>query len=102
MKRCFYIANSYDGAYFFLTDSFDEYTKKIMAYVVNLERSGKCNHYSFGSVEMTAKEYLEQRDQALGFESGRIQQRKEELEREQSLSSKVNKDKSQRPPLRLL
>jgi hypothetical protein len=71
-KRVFYIANAYDGRYFVLTDNLEEYYQRLSAYVLNLERSAKTNHYSFGSVEMSEAEYLDARTESLGFEQERI------------------------------
>lgn len=80
MKRCYYIANSYDGKYFVLTDNVREYVERMAAYVMNLEKSGKCNHYSFGSVEMSANEYDSYRRDAQGQEEARIRQTQKERE----------------------
>ncbi len=77
MKRVFYIANSYDGSYFVLCDTLDEYSQRLSAYALNLKNSRKMNHYSFGSVEMTSNEYLEQREKCSTFEKERIQIQKE-------------------------
>jgi hypothetical protein len=57
MKRCFYIANNYDGAYFVLTDDIHQFGMRLSAYLLNLQKSQKCNHYRFGSVEMTESDY---------------------------------------------
>lgn len=82
MMRVYYIANSYDGAYFVLTDDLQEYIQRMAAYVLNLEKSGKTNHYSFGSIEMTEQEYEKHRLEALALETGRIQAKEnDELER---------------------
>lgn len=89
MKRCFYIANSYDGAYFVLTDDMSEYFKKMMAYMANLEKSGKCNHYSFGSVEMSEREYEEFRTEASNFEKERIAAKKEDNDEQGNLNPGV-------------
>lgn len=80
LKRCYYIANSYDGAYFVLTDDIQEYVQRMASYVINLENSSKINHYSFGSVEMTALEYDRLRNEAQGLESSLIKQKKDESE----------------------
>lgn len=45
------------------------------SYVINLENSQKVNHYSFGSVEMTALEYDRHRQEAGHLESSLIQQK---------------------------
>lgn len=75
MKRCYYISNSYDGAYFVLTDNIDDFAQRMTMYMVNLKRSGKCNHYSFGSLEMSESEYQEAKKGAEGLERERIQAR---------------------------
>lgn len=105
MKRCFYISNAYDGAYFVLTDNIDEYLQKMMAYMANLQRSGKCNHYSFGSVEMTEAEYENNRQKATTFEKDRIQSVQEKtLNTTSDTNGDKNKDKSKsdRQGLRLI
>lgn len=68
MKRCFYIANNYDGAYFVLTDDIQEFSTRLSAYLLNLQKSQKCNHYRFGSVELTEKEYEELATEAKSLE----------------------------------
>lgn len=90
MKRYYYIANAYDGQYFFLSENLDDYHKKMLAYVVNLERSRKLNHYQFGSVELTAREFEELGQKASAFEGQCLQEKRE-----------VKKD-PERPPLQLL
>lgn len=70
--RVYYIANSYDGAYFVLTDDLQEYIQRMAAYVLNLEKSGKTNHYSFGSVEMAEQEFEKHKLDALNLETSRI------------------------------
>lgn len=80
MKRCYYISNSYDGAYFVLTDNIEEYFQRISAYLLNLENSKKCNHYSFGSVEMSEKEYLEKRTGASFLERSKIAEKEKEIQ----------------------
>lgn len=80
MMRVYYIANSYDGAYFVLTDDLQEYIQRMAAYVLNLEKSGKTNHYSFGSIEMTEQEYEKHRLEALALETGRIQAKEEAIQ----------------------
>jgi len=75
MMRVYYIANSYDGAYFVLTDDLQEYIQRMAAYVLNLEKSGKTNHYSFGSIEMNEQEFEKHRLDALALETGRIQEK---------------------------
>ena len=92
MKRCYYISNSYDGKYFVLTDSVKEYATRMAAYVMNLERSGKCNHYSFGSVELTEAEYELQRTEAHEAELGRIEQVKNQIMREQKRKESEGRD----------
>ena len=77
-KRVFYIANAYDGRYFVLTDNLDEYFQRLSAYALNLEKSAKTNHYSFGSVEMSESEYLDAKRESISFEQERITQRKQE------------------------
>jgi hypothetical protein len=79
MMRVYYIANSYDGAYFVLTDDLQEYIQRMAAYVLNLEKSGKTNHYSFGSIEMTEQEYEKYQLEASALESGRIKAKEEAL-----------------------
>jgi hypothetical protein len=64
MKRIYYIANSYDGKYFVLTDTPQEYAQSLSIYLHNLTKSHKTNHYSFGTVEMTQREYEDQRKKA--------------------------------------
>ncbi len=86
MMRVYYIANSYDGAYFVLTDDLQEYIQRMAAYVLNLEKSGKTNHYSFGSIEMTEQEFEKHRLEALALESGRI------LAKEESLLTQEDED----------
>lgn len=82
MMRVYYIANSYDGAYFVLTDDLQEYIQRMAAYVLNLEKSGKTNHYSFGSIEMAEQEFEKHRLEALALETGRIQAKEtDEFER---------------------
>lgn len=78
LKRVFYIANNYDGSYFVLSDNLDEYFQRLSAYALNLERSQKTNHYSFGSVEMSEMEYLEKRSECTAFEKERIEKVKHE------------------------
>lgn len=78
MKRCYYISNSYDGAYFVLTDNIEEYFQRMSAYLLNLENSKKANHYSFGSVEMSEKEYLEKRTGASFLERSKIAEKEKE------------------------
>ncbi|TNE98182.1 MAG: hypothetical protein EP326_10250 [Deltaproteobacteria bacterium] len=80
MMRVYYIANSYDGAYFVLTDDLQEYIQRMAAYVLNLEKSGKTNHYSFGSIEMTEQEYEKHRLEALALETGRIKAKEEAIQ----------------------
>lgn len=101
MKRCFYISNAYDGAYFVLTDNMDEYLRKMMAYMANLQRSGKCNHYSFGSVEMTEAEYSSYREKAVNFEKERVQAVQEQKENSPGTQESKKSD-SDRPGLRLI
>ena len=48
------------------------------SYVINLEGSQKANHYSFGSVEMTASEYDRHSTEATRLESSLISQKDEE------------------------
>ena len=78
LKRYYYIANSYDGAYFVLTDDVQEYVQRMASYVINLEGSKKTNHYSFGSVEMSALEYDRFRAEATRLESSLTDQKKQE------------------------
>lgn len=92
MKRCYYISNSYDGAYFVLTDSIDEFAQRMSMYMVNLKRSRKCNHYSFGSLEMSQAEYLDMRKKAEGLEQDRIKAQAESKEAKKSI----------RPPLTIV
>jgi len=80
MKRVYFIANSYDGAYFVLTDNVEEYFQRMAAYVLNLEQSAKLNNYSFGSVEMTAKEYEDYKSKAQNLEQSQIKKKQEEAE----------------------
>lgn len=90
MKRCYYISNSYDGAYFVLTDNVEDFAQRMSMYMVNLKRSGKCNHYSFGSLEMSEAEYLEAKKGAETLEKERIQARvsmKDKQEKPQERSS---------------
>lgn len=84
MKRCYYISNAFDGKYFVLTDNVREYVERMAAYVMNLEKSGKCNSYSFGSVEMSQKDYEAFRTGAEAAEQTRIRQvREQQLEQEE-------------------
>lgn len=85
MKRCYYISNSYDGAYFVLTDNIEEYFQRMSSYLLNLENSQKCNHYSFGSVEMTAAEYEQNRTSASNLEKARIAEKTQTEEVEPEL-----------------
>ena len=94
MKRCYYIANSFDGKYFVLTDSVREYVERMAAYVMNLEKSGKCNHYSFGSIEMRASEYDSYLMKAQETESGRIKATKEESKEERDEVDQRRRDPS--------
>ncbi len=48
------------------------------SYVINLEGSQKANHYSFGSVEMSAIEYDRHSTEASRLESSLINQKNEE------------------------
>jgi|GEM_PF-4146187 hypothetical protein len=92
MKRCYYISNSYDGAYFVLTDNIEDFAERMTMYMLNLKRSGKCNHYSFGSLEMSDHEYVDFKNKAEG------------LEREQ-IEGKIPKEEPKKPatpPLRLV
>ncbi len=110
MKRCFYISNAYDGKYFVLTDNVGEFAQRMAAYLMNLERSGKCNHYSFGSVELSESEYQSHRTEATQTESSRIAatkrpEQQDQQEQEDNFtppppSSKDNQSK--RPGLRLV
>lgn len=107
MKRCYYIANAYDGKYFVLTDNVGEFAQRMAAYLMNLERSGKCNHYSFGSVMLSESEYLSHRTNANETESARIAATKEHKEREAEINELTpppapKDDKSNRPGLRLV
>jgi len=105
LKRCYYICNSYDGAYFVLTDDVENYIQKMASYVINLENSKKTNHYTFGSVEMTQSEYEKNSTEANRLESSLIEQK--ELEKD-ILASEVaqtsdEKAKSKKVPhLRLV
>lgn len=96
MKRCYYIANSYDGKYFVLTDNVREYVERMAAYVMNLEKSGKCNHYSFGSVEMSASEYDSFRTDAQNQEEARIRQTQKE--REERLQVEIQNEQKRHNP----
>jgi hypothetical protein len=119
MKRCFYIANSYDGAYFVLTDDLQEYANRMGSYVINLENSQKINHYSFGSVEMSAIEYDRYHAEAKRLEGSLIDQKKQEKEiaasevvpmseqlqdaqKEDASSQNSNKEKTSKGHLRLV
>lgn len=121
LKRCYYISNAYDGKYFVLTDNVGEFAQRMAAYLMNLERSGKLNHYSFGSVEMSENEYLTFRTEASHTESSRIaatqeaKAAKEETKKDKSAHLKPvdqnadyqpmppkNENKGDRPGLRLV
>ncbi len=84
MKRIYFIANSYDGAYFVLTDNVEEYFQRIAAYVLNLEQSAKLNNYSFGSVEMSEKEYEDYKNKAQNLEQSQVK-KTQELKEEQTI-----------------
>ena len=101
MKRCYYIANNYDGAYFVITDDLNEYRQRMSAYLMNLQASGKCNHYSFGSVELTEKDYIETRNKAMGLERDRVQTK---IEKEEPILTPPppKKNDGDRPHLRLV
>ena len=75
LKRCYYICNSYDGAYFVLTDDVENYIQKMASYVINLENSKKTNHYTFGSIEMTQAEYEKNSTEAIKLETSLIEQK---------------------------
>lgn len=75
MKRCFYIANNHDGAYFVLTDDIQQFSLRLSAYLLNLQKSKKTNHYRFGSVEMTQVDYERFATEARDLEEGLIQER---------------------------
>ena len=77
MKRVYYIANAYDRSYFVLTDSIEEYLQRLASYVMNLEQSQKLNHYTFGSVEMSEKDYQVQKTEASTLESSLVQQKQD-------------------------
>lgn len=77
MKRCYYIANNYDGAYFVLTDDIHQFGLRLSAYLLNLQKSQKCNHYRFGSVEMTEAEYAQHSTEAETLEKNLTQKRPE-------------------------
>ncbi len=104
MKRCFYISNAYDGKYFVLTDNVGEFAQRMAAYLMNLERSGKVNHYSFGSVELSESEYQSYRSDATQTEASRIAatKEKEEEERESPPQTPPPPKKGERPGLRLV
>ena len=95
MKRVYYIANAYDGSYFVLTDQIDEYFRRLASYAMNLEQSQKLNHYSFGSVEMSIKDYELQQTEAKTLESSLIQQKTDGIDRpaeeSQALTTTNNK-----------
>lgn len=97
MKRCYYISNSYDGAYFVLTDNIDEFAQRMSMYMVNLKRSGKSNHYSFGSVEMSESDYRQSKKNAEGLERDRIRAKSES-----EAKKKDGPEESNKPPLRLV
>lgn len=88
MKRCFYIANAYDGSYFFVSDNVEDYYQKLAGYALNLKNSQKLNHYTFGSVEMTEDEYAEHREGAGKLESDQISMREKQEERQKELLDK--------------
>jgi hypothetical protein len=90
MKRIYYIANSYDGAYFVLTDNIEEYFQRVAAYVLNLEQSAKLNNYSFGSVEMSEKEYEDYKAKASNLEKAHVAKPAENQENvEQELQNNI-------------
>lgn len=78
MKRVYYIANSFDGKYFVVTDSIDEYFQRMAAYALNLQNSKKTNTYTIGSLEMTEADYRELRRDTESFESSLIKHQKSE------------------------
>ncbi len=80
MKRVFYIANAYDGAYFVLTDDIEVFYQRMGPYAVNLQNSTKCNTYSFGSLEMSEADYRRKTTEAEELETSQIQVTKQELE----------------------
>lgn len=85
MKRVYYIANAYDGSYFVLTDNIEEYFRRLASYAMNLEQSQKLNHYNFGSVEMSQKDYELQQTEAQSLESSLIQQKSDENQPEKQV-----------------
>ena len=100
MKRVYFIANSYDGAYFVLTDNVEDYFQRMAAYVLNLEQSAKLNNYSFGSVEMTQKEYDNYKTEAQSLEQSQINKTKE-MEDENIIPNipNIHKEEPRRPML---
>ena len=80
MKRCYYIANNHDGAYFVLTDDIQQFGMRLSAYLLNLQKSKKTNHYRFGSVEMTAEDYERFATEARDLEDQLIQERSRPVE----------------------
>lgn len=101
MMRVYYIANSYDGAYFVLTDDLQDYIQRMAAYVLNLEKSGKSNHYSFGSIEMTQEEFEKYRVEASNLENGRIKAREESIEEEKQIIEETHDEPHQDDPSHL-
>ena len=95
LKRCYYIANSYDGAYFVLTDDLSVYAEKMASYVVNLENSRKTNSYSFGSIEISASDYEKYNTEATSLEKSLIDQKIKELE---TIESILDEDDLTTPP----